>query len=92
MDERLFREWFWRALGDFIDISYYPPELDKLKTDTYFGFNAVLESDECKKTFLEKLEQEEVEFINYICTDCSRHFFFELGRTVCPECGGSLAY
>lgn len=53
MLKEYFRKWFWEAMDDFIDLAYRPPGMDKLKdSDTWQGFRAVLEDEECEEKFL----------------------------------------
>jgi len=99
MDELQFRKWFWKAMSDFVELAYRPPGLDKLKTDTYFGFNAVLEDDDCEEKFTGELKRRARELeiqrtlhLNYICGLCGKRWHLPENTHECPYpgCGGEL--
>jgi len=95
---RMVRKCFWDSMRDFISIAYRPPGRDKLKdSDTWQGFNAVLEDGDCEKKFFTERKKQGLKIIWFVrCYDCEEDNDVEVilrddnpGKPDgCPKCGG----
>lgn len=89
MSHKQFKEWFWKAMDEFITMAYCLTERNPLWDDaTWQALRTVLSEEECEKKFLENIDS----LPTHYCPRCAHEVVADPKETiVCSECNNRMS-